>query len=84
MTHFLLRLRSVSTPATFLGHSVSNLPANRLTQLGVRVSCSEDEFIKSVASQADGVLSKSDVIRLLIQDAMRKGWTPPCTFGGPA
>ena len=77
MTHFLLvQVALCKQTANFLGHSDSNLPANRLTQLGVRVSCSEDEFIKSLVSQADGVLSKSDVIRLLIQDAMRKGWTP--------
>jgi hypothetical protein len=77
MPHFLLvEVALCKHTATLPRHSVSTLPANRLTQLGVRVSSSEDEFIKSIASQADGVLSKSDVIRLLIQDAMRKGWTP--------
>lgn len=77
MPHFLLVLVALCKhTATFHRHSESTLSSQRLTPLGVRVSCTEDEFIKSVASQTKGVLSKSDVVRLLIQDAMRKGWTP--------
>ena len=77
MPHFFLVLVALCKhTATFPRHSATTLSPQRLTPLGVRVSCLEDEFIKSVASQTKGVLSKSDVVRLLIQDAMRKGWTP--------
>ena len=81
MPHFLLVLVALCKhTATFRRHSESTLSPQRLTPLGVRVSCTEDKFIKSVASQTGGVLSKSDVVRLLIQDAMRKGWTPLAHF----
>jgi len=77
MPHFLLvEVALCKHTATFRRHSESTLSPQRLIPLGVRVTYSENEFVKSLASQSGGVLSKSDVVRLLIRDAMRKGWTP--------